>query len=402
MSKRVIDDLAVFGGAPDFGQPLHVGRPNVGDRAHFMASVEAILDSRWFTNNGACVQALEAQLAEFLGVRHVVTVCNATIGLELAIRALDLHGEVIVPSMTFIATAHALQWQQIRPVFCDIDPRTHLIDPDRIEALITPRTTAIMGVHLWGTPCDTDAIEAVARRRGLQVLYDAAHAFACTRGGRRIGSFGRAEVFSFHATKFFNTFEGGAITTDDDQLAAKLRLMRNFGFAGYDNVVYIGTNGKMTEVCAAMGLASMRAVDRFMAVNRAHHADYARRLAGLPGLSLLHYDPAETHNHQYVVGEYVPEPGQLSRDELIGVLWAENVMARKYFYPGCHRMEPYRSLDPEAGARLPHTEAVAGRLLILPTGTGIGESELARVCELIRFTLTHGPEVAGRLRASTA
>jgi dTDP-4-amino-4,6-dideoxygalactose transaminase len=229
--KERIDDLAAFGGPPEFAQKLHVGRPNVGDRDAFMRRVERILDARWFTNYGDCVQELEERLARYLGVRHCVTVCNATVGLEIVARALGFEGEVIVPSLTFVATAHALQWQQIRPVFCDIDPRTHCIDPDQVERLVTPRTTGIVGVHLWGRSCDVDGLQAVADRHGLGLMFDAAHAFGCTYKGRMIGGFGRAEVFSFHATKFFNTFEGGAITTDDDDLAARLRLMTNFGFA---------------------------------------------------------------------------------------------------------------------------------------------------------------------------
>ena len=180
--------------------------------------------------------------------------CNATVALEIAIRAMGMSGEVIVPSFTFVATAHALQWQEITPVFCDIDPRTHNLDPNRIEEMITPRTTGIIGVHVWGRPCAVDALAEIAQRRHLKLLFDAAHAFGCSYQGQMIGNFGDAEVFSFHATKFFNTFEGGAVVTNDDELAAKMRLMKNFGFHGYDNVIYVGTNGKMSEVSAAMGL----------------------------------------------------------------------------------------------------------------------------------------------------
>ena len=397
--KQRIEDFALFGGSPEFAEKLHVGRPNLGDRAEFLERVNRILDARWFTNYGACVQELETELARTLEVKHCITVCNATVGLEIASRALGLQGEVIVPSLTFIATAHALQWQQIRPVFCDIDPVTHSLDPAEVERLITPRTTGIVGVHLWGRACEVDELQAVADRHGITLMFDAAHAFGSSYKGRMVGGFGRAEVFSFHATKFFNTFEGGAITTNDDELARKLRLMTNFGFAGYDNVIHVGTNGKMSEMSAAMGLTSLRAVDEFVAVNRRNREVYRQALAGIAGLSLFEYDEHERNNYQYLVAEYAPPPGAPTREELVRLLWAENAMARKYFWPGCHRMEPYRSLDPQAGDRLPHTEAVAGRLLVLPTGTGVSVDEIERLCGLIRLAVTSGPALRERLAA---
>ena len=371
----------------------------MGDRAYFLSKLESVLDSKWLTNNGACVQELEGRISQWLGVRHCIMVCNATIGLEIAIRGLDLHGEVIVPSMTFVASAHALQWQQITPVFCDIEADTHLIDVQRIEELITPRTTGIMGVHLRGRVCDVESLSALAQQHRLALLFDAAHAFGCSMGGRMVGGFGRAEVFSFHATKFFNTFEGGAITTNDDELAKRLRLMVNFGFAGFDNVVHIGTNGKMNEVCAAMGLASMRSLDDVVEVNRRNHAAYAAALHDIAGLRFLEYPGGERSNFQYVVAEYQPPPGCLTRDELIEVLWAENVIARRYFYPGCHRMEPYRSLYPDAGHHLPVTEAVADRLLVLPTGAGITMPDIAAIASVISVAVGAGPGLVASLHA---
>lgn len=392
-----LDLLALFGGTPIFDRRLHVGQPNVGDRAYFMARVERILDSRWFTNNGECVRELEAALASYLGVRHCIAVCNATIGLEIAIRALPMQGEVIVPSMTFVATAHALQWQQITPVFCDIDPKTHVLDPAKVEQLITDRTSGILGVHVWGRACEVDALEDISRRNGLHLMFDAAHAFGCSHRGRMIGGFGRAEVFSFHATKFFNSFEGGAVATNDDELAKKIRLMTNFGFAGYDNVIHLGTNGKMSEVSAAMGLTSLRSVDEFIDVNRRNYHGYRERLAQIPGIRLFPYDDTERCNYQYVVVEYTPADGGPTRDDLVRALWAENVMARKYFWPGCHRMEPYRTLYPRAAARLPHTDAVTERLLVLPTGTGVSLSEVHRLCGLIERMVRLGADLRERI-----
>ncbi len=399
-TKQKLSDLAIEGGTPAFAEKVHVGRPNIGRRERFLERVNALLDRRWLTNNGPFIQEFEQKVAALLGVKQFIAVCNGTVALELAIRGLDLKGEVIVPSYTFIATAHALQWQEITPVFCDIEPGTQLLDPAEVEKRITPRTTGIIGVHVWGNPCNVAALEDIARRRGLKLLFDAAHAFACSHGGRMIGNFGSAEVFSFHATKFFNTLEGGGIATNDEDMASRLRLMKNFGFAGYDNVVYLGTNGKMTEVCAAMGLTGLESLDEFVFVNRRNHELYRQELAGLPGLRCLEYSAQEARNFQYVVIECDPDASPLTRDELMETLWAENVLARRYFHPGCHRMEPYRSLQPDAGRHLPVTERVCNRVLVLPTGTAIHPEDIAAICRVIRVALENGPAVRERLRSS--
>lgn len=301
--------------------------------------------------------------------------------------------------MTVIATAHALQWQQITPIFCDIDPDTHLIDPDKVERLITERTTGILGVHLWGRTCDIDALSRISNRHGLQLMFDAAHSFGCSHGGRMVGGFGRAEVFSFHATKFFNSFEGGAITTNDDALAAKIRLMTNFGFAGYDKVVNLGTNAKMCEMAAAMGLASLRSLDDFVAVNRRNYQAYERFLAGVPTMRLIEYNNREHCNYQYIVAEYTPRSGGATRDDLVKALWAENVMARRYFWPGCHRMEPYRTLYPQAVQGLPHTDTIAAKLLVLPTGTAVSVEEIELICGLIELVVREGRQLREHLAA---
>jgi dTDP-4-amino-4,6-dideoxygalactose transaminase len=319
--------------------------------------------------------------------------CNATIALEIAIRALGLKGEVILPSFTFLATAHALQWQEITPVFADVDPRTHNIDPAAIERLITPRTTGIIGVHLWGRPCDTSALEAIAKRHGLRLMYDAAHALGCSHAGRMIGSFGDCEVFSFHATKFLNSIEGGAVVTNDGELAAQMRLMRNFGFVDYDRAIYVGTNGKLTEVCAAMGLTSLEAMDEIMEINRRNYDAYRHGLNGLPGVTVINHNGAECANYQYVVAEIAPGSAPLTRDELLPVLHAERVLARRYFWPGCHRMEPYRSLQPNAGLLLPETERIAKRVLVLPTGQAVNAEAIQTICEIIRTAFERASDI---------
>jgi dTDP-4-amino-4,6-dideoxygalactose transaminase len=396
-----MNSLAVLGSQPAFSAPLHVGRPNIGDRETMSRRLCEIFDRRWFTNDGPLVKEFEARIQEIVGVNHCVAMCNATIALEIAIRALELRGEVIVPAYTFIATAHALQWQEITPVFADMDPATHNLAPETIERLITPRTSGIIGVHVWGRPCDTEAIESIAGKHKLKVMYDAAHAFGCSHQGQMLGKFGACEVFSFHATKFINSFEGGAVVTNDNVLADRMRLMRNFGFSGFDNVIYPGTNGKMTEVCAAMGLTSLEAVDHIIAVNRRNYEAYRASLAGLPGVSVMHYDRNERNNYQYVVVEIDPQIASLNRDELVAVLHAENVLARKYFWPGCHRMEPYRSLQPNASLLLPETERMAARIMLLPTGQTISVETVEVICELIQGAFQDSGAVRAALSRST-
>lgn len=381
-------DLAINGAAPAFEQPLHVGRPNIGSREAFLAYANDIFDRRWLSNNGPLVQQFEQRVADYLGAKHCVAMCNGTVALEIAIRALNLGGEVIVPSYTFIATAHALHWQAITPVFADIDPNTHTLDPDAVRRMITPRTTGIIGVHLWGNAAQVEALQAIADEHELQLMFDAAHAFGCSHQGRMIGNFGRCEVFSFHATKFFNTFEGGAVVTNDDELAETMRLMRNFGFAGIDNVIHPGTNGKMIEIAAAMGLVNFDAIDTVIGVNQRNYKLYRQSLSDLPGISLLTFDEEQRNNYQYVVME-VSTDCPLNRDRLVDVLQAENVLARKYFWPGCHNMKPYRDLFPHAGLLLANTQVVADRVVVLPSGTAMSEVMVSMVATIIRAAIKY-------------
>jgi len=381
-SIRSKADLAIHGAPPAFVEPLHVGRPNISNRDVFLERVGRILDNQWLTNNGPMVQEFERRIADHLGVKHCVAMCNGTIALEIAIRALGLTGEVIVPSWTFVATAHALYWQGITPVFADIDPATHNLDPDAVRQMITPRTTGIVGVHLWGRAAPIDGLQALADERGLKLMFDSAHAFGSTYHGQSIGRFGACEVFSFHATKAFNTMEGGAVTTDDDELAEAMRLMRNFGFKGYDNVIHPGTNGKMIEVCAAMGLVNLDAFDDIVATNTRNHAAYRKALADISGIKLLSYAPDQRNSHHYVVIE-VDETYPASRDEIVAALQAENILARKYFWPGAHRMQPYRDLYPHAGLLLTNTRKVANRVVVLPNGTALPDGAVETIASVI-------------------
>jgi dTDP-4-amino-4,6-dideoxygalactose transaminase len=401
MKNKTIDSLAIFGGKPVFEDKLHVGRPNIGDRAQLIKRLDDMLDRRWFSNNGPFVQEFEERIADYLGIKHCIAMCNGTIALEIACRAIGLSGEVIIPAFTFIATAHALQWQEITPVFCDIDPKTHNIDPELIERMITPRTTGILGVHLWGRPCNIQALEKIAAKRNLRLIFDASHAFGSSYRGKMIGNFGNAEVFSFHATKFINTFEGGAIATNDDEIARKMRLMKNFGFSGYDSVIYIGTNGKMNEAAAAMGLTSLESIDDFIAINYRNYKEYLNELNGVPGIQMACYNEKEKNNFQYIILEIEEHTTGICRDKLIEIMHAENILARRYFYPGCHQMEPYRSFFPHARLMLPESECLSKKVMSLPTGNTVSQKEIKDICHIVRIVVENGREVSRRLKQLT-
>lgn len=402
LTKDRLEQLAVFGGKPAFAHPLHVGVPNIGDRKRLFERIEDILDRRFLTNRGPMVVEFEERIADFVGVRHCVSMSNGTVALEIATRAMGFADEVVTPSMTFVATAHALQWQQITPVFCDIKPGGHHLDPARIKDLVTPRTTGILPVNLWGRPCDIDTIQSVADSYKLPLVFDSAHAFGCSYKGKMIGGFGCAEVFSFHATKFINSFEGGAVVTDDDDLADKVRLMQNFGFEGREKVSHVGINGKMTEVEAAMGLTSLESMEEFVKHNKENYHAYKEGLQNIPGIELIEYDEREHCNYQYIVIEIDERITSVTCSEMLEVLSAENVDARRYFNPGCHRMEPYRSYFPNAGMLLENTEKLLNRVLALPTGTAITVDDVNKITSVIAQVIEYGRAVSSRLRAHSA
>ena len=252
-------------------------------------------------------------------------------------------------------------------------------------------------MHLWGNACDVDALQEIADRRGLRLMFDASHAFACSYRGTMIGGFGAAESLSFHATNFFNSFEGGAILTHDRELAEKMRLMRNFGFKGKDRVEYLGSNGKMTEVCAAMGLTSFDAMEGFIASALGNYQRYRDRIEALSGLHLVPHSKHEACNYHYIVVQVDESRTGLSRDELVRVLEAEQVLARRYFHPGAHLMEPYRSLQPMAGLVLPVTAKLSESIMVLPTGESVSIDEVDRVMDIVRCALAHSTAVRSQL-----
>lgn len=399
-AKTDIDQLALLGGPPAFAQPVCVGRPNLGDPRQFFGRMQDVLERRWLTNHGELTQEFERRLAEQIETRHVVAVCNATVGLQIALRAAGVAGSVIVPAFTFVATAHAASWMGLRPILCDVAPGTYHLDPDRVAAAIAPDTTAILAVHTWGEPCHVDELSRLARRHGLRLLFDAAHAFGCSYRGRPIGGNGLAEVFSFHATKFLNSFEGGAIATDDDELAERARQMRDFGFNEADEVVDIGTNGKLCEAAAAMGLTNLECFEEFVAVNQSNYHAYRAGLRDIAGLTLMEYRDQEARNYQYVVLDVDARRFGIDRDQLWRLLASENVHARRYFYPGVHRAQPYvAQADP---SQFPNTERLCSSTLTLPTGTGVDAAQIEAICRLLRFIGEQAAAIGERLAETVA
>jgi dTDP-4-amino-4,6-dideoxygalactose transaminase len=394
----VLGEPAILGGPPEFREPLHVGRPNIGDRDALLRRIGDLLDRRWLTNDGPLVRELEEVVAESHGVAGAVAVCNATLGLQLLARGLGLGGEILMPAFTFVATAHAVMWQGAQPEFVDIRQVDHNLDVAAVEAAITDRTGGIVGVHLWGRPCAVDELATVAAAHGLPLVFDAAHAFGVQGRAGPVGGGGRAEVLSLHATKFVNSFEGGLVVGNDRALLDDVRSLRNFGFADYDTVTAIGTNAKMTEVCAAMGLTSIESVGEFTTANRRNFEAYRQCLGGRQGLRLLDYDEDGSWNFQYVVVEIDRAATGMGRDAIVTALHAENVLARRYFDPGCHRHAPYVFSD--RAWHLPVTDEVAARVVVLPTGTAVSPDVCTRVGRLVGELLDGGESLAERIAAS--
>ena len=400
MNKSNSTDLRLFGSLSAFKNPRLVGTPNIMDPSRLHEMIDDIFQRKWLTNNGHYVQELESQLQNFLGVKHVIAVNNGTTGLEIAIHALGLKGEAIVPSYTFIATPHSLLWSGITPVFCDIDPSTYNIDVDKIESLITDNTSAILAVDVYGRPSDKERIAEIAKNHNLSLIFDAAHSFGNSYKGKMIGNFGEAEVFSFHATKFFNSFEGGAIATNNDELAEKCRAIRNFGFNGGERTQFLGINGKMSEVSAAMGIVSLENIQHTIAANKQNYRAYRDGFQVIPGIKLIDYEESEKCNYQYVIIEVDETICGLSRDELSTILESEGIGTRKYFSPGCHEMEPYRTMFPDSGSKLPVTDAISKRVLALPTGIAVSTEDVSVIANIIDIAVKNSEKVREALRAA--
>ncbi len=386
-------DLALLGAPPLFAVPRHVNRPHVPDKAAFDARINAAWERRWFTNDGPLVKELEQRLCDYLDVPHCVLMSNATAALDLTMKALGVKGEVILPAYTFISTANILHIAGLTPVFCDVDASMAL-DPAACAARIGPRTGAVVATHVWGSPCDIDALQEVCDAHDIPLLFDAAHAFGARHKAHRLGRFGRAEVFSLHATKAFHTCEGGLVTTCDSTLAKTLRRMRNFGFDPMGAVACAGVNAKMSEMHAAMGLGNLDQIDATRVLAQDVHRAYARGLADLPGFILKLPPAAEENNHHYVVGRINAAEFGMDRDRLHAVLVAENVLARRYFRPGGHRCPPYIAQTKAAGLELPQTDALCNDVLVLPGGAAADPADVALICALIRFAHDNAAAIA--------
>lgn len=390
VEKRQLSDLAIYGGPKAFSEALLIDRPNIGDMKRLRARVDQVFQRRLRGQDSPNVREFEAQIARFIGVKHCLAVRNVTFGLEIALRALGVSGEVIMPLLAFEATSHALHQLGIRPVFCDVDPMTHNLNVERVEAAVTPATTGILGIHLWGRPCAVDALADIARRHHLKLLFDATQAFACSHQGEMIGNFGSAEVFSFHATTFCNSLDGGAIVTNDDGVARRARIMRNFGFVDLAQGKNVGANSKMNEISAAVGLTSLESVAAFIHTNQENYRLYQHELAGIPGISLIRYDETACHNYQYIVLDVEESLTAVSRDQLVQILAAENVITRRPFYSGDHQKAPDSTDHPNAKMWLPETERLGQRLICLPTGTAVSPGAIRQICAIIRLVVAQG------------
>ena len=371
-----------------FPEPIFVTRALVPSFHSLQAPLKNILKTRRLTNEGEYVLRLEKTIAQHLGASRSLVFCNGTLALQLAILGYRLTGEIITTPFTFSATAHVIQWNNITPVFADVDPLTFNMDPASIERLITRRTSAILAVHVFGVPCDVRRIQRVAARYGLKVIYDAAHAFGVETLGTQVARFGDASMFSFHATKMFNTLEGGALVSPDKAFLDRVARMRNFGFGNEGEVETLGINAKMNEFQAAYGLSLLPRVAG-EAVRRARcYARYRQRLSSVPGIEYQHIPPHVVLPHQYMPILVGPAYG-ITRDELFEFLHRHNVYARKYFYPLCSAMPIYRQLSSSNPDNLPNAHRISERILCLPLYGDLPLKAIDRICELIRRAPSH-------------
>lgn len=343
-----------------------------------------IWQRKWITNNGHYHKELESALCEYLGVPFISLFTNGTLPLITALQALRITGEVITTPYSFVATTHALWWNGIKPVFVDVDPRTGNIDPDRIEAAITPRTTAIMPVHVYGNPCDTRRIQDIADKYGLKVIYDAAHAFGVRVGGESILTAGDMSTLSFHATKVYNTVEGGALVMRDAQTKKRIDYLKNFGFAGETEVVAPGINSKMDEVRSAYGLLNLRQVDGAIEARRRVAVKYREALREVEGITFFDDIPGVRHNYSYFpifvdAGKY-----GMTRDELYFRMKERNILGRRYFYPLISTFTTYRGLESARPENLPNAHRMADTVICLPMHHALSEEDTQRILDIIK------------------
>lgn len=364
-------------------RPIFVTEPSLPPLDDFIPYLRKIWDNKWLTNNGEFHRKFEAALAEYLGVKYVSLFTNGMIALQVGMQALRITGEVITTPFTFVATTHAIHWNNCAPVFCDIEPDTFTMDPAKVESLITPRTTALMPVHVYGNPCDNEKLQKIADTYGLKLFYDAAHVFGVRKDGVSVCNWGDLSMLSFHATKVFNTFEGGALVTNDENLKKRIDFLKNFGFADEVTVVAPGSNGKMDEFRAAYGLLQLKMVDGEIAKRQKVAERYREALADVPGISTLYDLPGVRHNYAYFPIRVNAKKYGCTRDVLYEKLKAQNIMSRRYFYPLCSDFPTYRGLPSATAENLPVATKVAQEILCLPMYAELKDQEQFTVIETI-------------------
>ncbi|MBF1629138.1 DegT/DnrJ/EryC1/StrS family aminotransferase [Prevotella sp.] len=362
---------------------ITVTSPLLPNLDEFTDSLKEIWESKWITNNGQFHQKLEAALAEYLKVPYISLFTNGTLPLLTALQALRITGEVITTPYSFVATTHALWWNGIKPVFVDIDPSTGNIDPQKIEAAITPRTTAILPVHVYGKPCDTEAIQAIADKYGLKVIYDAAHAFGVEVNGESLLNAGDMSTLSFHATKVFNTIEGGAMVMHDEKTKQRIDYLKNFGFANEIEVVGPGINSKMDEVRSAYGLLNLKQVDAAIAARQKVAVAYREALRNVDGISFWDDMPGVRHNYSYFPIFVDAEKYGMTRDELYMKMKDQGVWSRRYFYPLISEFSTYRGLESSRPENLPNAHRMADTVICLPMHHALSENDLNRIINSI-------------------
>jgi len=362
---------------------ITVTSPLLPDLEEFNDLLRQIWDSKWITNNGQFHQRLEKELAEYLGVPYISLFTNGTLPLLTALQALRITGEVITTPYSFVATTHSIWWNGCKPVFVDIDPKTGNMDPDKIEAAITPKTTAIMPVHVYGKPCDTKRIQEIADRYGLKVIYDAAHAFGVKVDGESVLNAGDLSTLSFHATKVFNTIEGGAMVMHDEATKKRIDYLKNFGFAGETTVVGPGINSKMDEMRSAYGLLNLRQVDAAIEARHKVAVRYRDTLRGVKGISFFDDMPGVRHNYSYFPVFVDAEEYGMTRDELYSKMKAANVLGRRYFYPLISEFSTYRGLESAKPENLPNAHRMADSVICLPMHHALSDEDVNRVLELV-------------------
>lgn len=363
-------------------QPVYVTQPFLPPLEEFTPYLQEIWDSKFLTNGGQFHQRLEAALAEYLGVKHLALFTNGTLGLVTALQALRVKGEVITTPYSFAATAHSILWNGLTPVFADVNPLTCNLDPEAVEAAITPQTTAIMPVHCYGTPCEVERLQRIADTYGLAVIYDAAHAFGVQYKGDSLLNHGDLSVLSFHATKVYTTIEGGAIVCADAKTKQRIDYLKNFGIADEVTVMAAGINGKMNEVQAAFGLMQLQHIDRLIARRAEIAALYHERLRDVPGIRLMDTLAHTRPNHSYYP-VFIDQPFPLSRDEVYQKLREQGVFARRYFFPLISDMPMYRGLPSAARHHLPNAVKIAQQVLCLPIYPTLTDDEVHRVVDTI-------------------